>query len=672
MAEIGWIPSDDVIASSNVTRLVDSVGLSTFDHLLQRSIEDPAWFWGTAVAFLGLPFSTPFESVMDDSGGPAWTKWFVDGETNLAAMCIDRWHATEGSRDAIKWYGEDGATRSWTRDDLHEHTEGVAKMLRAQGIRAGDRVAIFLPMMPEAVAAFLAVAKIGAVAVPLFSGFGPDPIRVRLVDSQAAAVLTADGTLRRGHEVLMAQTAIDAAAQVPSVGTFIVVPRLGHTLPAPRRPDQDVLPWPARCQTSTTTVPVRTDHELLLAYTSGTTGVPKGAVHTHGGLPIKVAAEGAFQHDLRPSDSLLWFSDMGWIMGPYQIVAALANGATLCLVEGAPDHPTPDRLWRIAEDAGVTVLGLSPTLVRALMPSGAAAIESRDLSALRILGSTGEPWNAGPWLWYFNVVGGGRCPVINMSGGTEVGGALLSPHPVQIIPPCSLVGPSLGIAVDVYDDEGHSVRGRVGELVGTKPWPGMTKGLFGDSARYEATYWNRWPGVWVQGDWASVDDDGFWYLHGRSDDTIMIAGKRLGPIEAESVLVAHPDVVEAAAVGMPHAVKGEALLVFVVAREGTTPGSELADELRHHVSRELGRSFAPADVVFVETLPKTRSGKVVRRALRAIAAGTDPGDLNSLEDPAALEAIRTILSKDSCTARTSETDDLLEAAAHERDRDAPG
>jgi acetyl-CoA synthetase len=322
-------------------------------------------------------------------------------------------------------------------------------------------------------------------------------------------------------------------------------------------------------------------------------------------------------------------------MGPWEVTGALANGAALALYEGAPDHPGPDRLWSFVERHGVTILGISPTLVRSLLPHGDEPVREHDLSGLRILGSTGEPWNEGPWRWYFEVVGAGRCPVINISGGTEVGACFLSPHPVQPIKPMSLGGPALGMAVDVYGDDGGPLRGEVGELVCTRPWPGMTRGLYGDPERYLDTYWSRWPGVWVHGDWASIDEDGDWFLHGRSDDTIKVAGKRLGPAEVESILVSHPAVVEAAAVGMPDEVKGESLWGFVVLAPGAEGDERLRASLCDLVAERLGKSFRPATVRFVAALPKTRNAKVLRRAVRAAATGKDPGDLSSLEDPGA-------------------------------------
>ena len=349
--------------------------------------------------------------------------------------------------------------------------------------------------------------------------------------------------------------------------------------------------------------------------------------------------EGAFQFEMAPDDRVMWMTDMGWIMGPWMVVAGLANGASLGCYDGAPDYPSPGRTWQLVESMGITVLGISPTLIRALQPHGAELAAGCDLSGLRAIGSTGEPWNPDPWWWLFRKIGGERVPIINISGGTEVGACLLSVNILQGIKPTSLGGPAVGMAVDVYDQEGKSLRGEVGELVCSREWPGMTRGFWGDDDRYLDTYWNRWPDIWVHGDWASIDEDGFWYLHGRSDDTLNIAGKRIGPAEIESAVVAHPDVVMAAAIGVPHPVKGEAIAVFAVPTARADRGPELVEAISAKVVDHLGKAFRPLAIELVDDLPRTRSAKIMRRVVRARALGEEPGDLTSLENPTAVDAI---------------------------------
>ncbi|HEV3352087.1 MAG TPA: AMP-binding protein [Acidimicrobiales bacterium] len=620
MSEAVWFPTDP--ATTNVGRFMAAHSISRFEDLERRSIDDPEWFWDEVVKFLDIDFPTPYRYVLDLSDGIPWARWFTGGKTNFAHVAVDR-HPPE--RTAVVWEGEDGEVRTWTYGELRAQADGLARLLVERGIGKGDAVGVFMPMIPETVAALLGIAKVGAVFLPLFSGYGAEAIVTRLNDAGAKALITAESFQRRGKQIPMAATAKAAVEQVPTIDLVVEVPQWPAPAPATE-------PFP--------TLMVDSEHPLFIAYTSGTTGRPKGAVQVHGGWTVKVAEEGAFQTDVGPDDTLFWFTDMGWIMGPWEVTAALVNGATLALYEGVPDYPGPDRLWSYIERHQVTLLGISPTLVRALMPHGDEPVRSHDLSSLRVLGSTGEPWNEGPWRWYFEVVGGGRCPVINISGGTEVGACFLSPHPVRPIKPMSLGGPSLGMAVDVYDDAGRPVRCEVGELVCTAPWPGMTRGLYKDPARYIDTYWSRWPDVWVHGDWASIDEDGDWFLHGRSDDTIKVAGKRLGPAEVESVLVTHASVVEAAAIGVPDEVKGEALWAFVVLAPGVEPTDELRGELAGLVANRLGSSFRPSAVRVTTALPKTRNAKVLRRAIRATVLGREPGDLSSLEDSSTIDAVR--------------------------------
>jgi acetyl-CoA synthetase len=637
-----WSPSEDYVQRANVTRLMRTHGIDTYDELVRRSQDDIEWFWDAVVQDLRIEFFEPYDRVLDTSRGIPWATWFVGGRINLAHNCVDRWAARTPDRVAVRWEGEEGTTRDVTYAELRAMADRLANGLRSLGVDAGDAVGIFLPMTPEIVAATLACAKLGAVYTPIFSGYGPDAVATRLADAGVKVLLTADAAPRRGRAVPMKETADAAVAMAPSVERTVIWSRLGRT-DLPWDDDRDVA-WdellvqqPDHFDTES----LDSEHPLFVAYTSGTTGRPKGSVHVHGGFLVKIAAEVAYQTDLHQDETLFWVTDLGWIMGPWELIGAGALGATVFLFDGAPNHPGPDRVWDIVERHRITTLGISPTLIRALIPAGDEHVRNHDLSSLRILGSTGEPWNPEPYLWFLREVGGGRCPVINISGGTEVGACFLSPLPITALKPCTLRGPALGMAVDVWGPDGHPVpRGEVGELVCTKPWPGMTRGIWGDPERYLETYWNRWPNVWVHGDWATIDPDGFWFLDGRSDDTLKVAGKRVGPAEVESALADHPAVAESAAVGIPDDVKGEAIWCFVVTKPGFEHTDALADELAAAVASYLGKSFKPSRVVFVPELPKTRSAKILRRALRAVVIGADPGDLSSLENPSALEAAR--------------------------------
>ena len=636
MAAVVWEPTEEVLARANVVRLMRRHGFDDYRSFQQRSQDDPEWFWPAVVEDLDLRFSRPWESVLDLSRGPEWATWFVGATLNIATNCAHRWaNGQHASAAAVVWLGEDGARVELSYAQLSHEVTRLAEALVASGVEPGDRVGIYLPMSAEVAIASHACAHIGAIQVPIFSGFAAPAVAARLQEAEAKVLITADGSLRRGREVPMKAIADEAARSSPALEQMIVWRRLGADVPMARGRDRY---WDEAVAHSPGDLPaldVDSEHPYLLAYTSGTTGRPKGIVHVHGGFLVSIAREVAYQADAHTEDRLHFATDMGWIMGPWTVVGGHAAGCTLVLTEGAPDWPA-DRLWRTIEQERVSILGCSPTLIRALIPHGDPVAK---LSSLRTIVTTGEPWNPDPYVWLHERVGGGRCPIINCSGGTEVGACFLSPTPAMPIKACSLGIPALGMAMDVVDAEGRSVRGQVGELVCRKPFPGMTRGFWGDSERYIETYWSRFPGVWVHGDWASVDEDGFWFLHGRSDDTLNIAGKRIGPAEIESAAVGHPAVAEAAAIGVPHEVKGEVAWVFCILGPGHEAGPTLAAEVADAVAAGLGRAFRPDRVVFVGALPKTRSAKIMRRAVRAKALGTDLGDLSSLENPESLDEI---------------------------------
>jgi acetyl-CoA synthetase len=636
-----WQPSREWIEKTNVYRFMRRLGFEDREEFLRYSRERLEEFWAEMVRETRVEWFQPYERVLDDSRGPEWARWFVNGKLNITWNCVDR-HARGSAADtiAVLWEGEDGARRSVTYAQLYEDSSRLANGLASLGLRQGDRVALVMPMIPEAATVLYACFRLGLVTVPIFSGFGEGAIATRLQDSGARVVFTADHMERRGRRLALKANIDRALDRGTAVEKVVVFPYKGDDVPWIQERDilwGDLLCGPARLAT----LPLDSEDRSLIIYTSGTTGRPKGAVHTHAGCLAQMTKEIWLAFDHQPGDRFFWLSDIGWMMGPWEIIGNHNFGGTVFLYDGAPDYPGPDRLWEMIERYRITTFGISPTAVRLLMRRGGLP-GSRDLSSLRLLGSTGEPWDETSWLWFFENAGERRLPVINISGGTEIVGSFLFPLPIQPLKPCTLGGPAPGMATEVVDDSGRPVRGRTGYLVCTRPAPSMTRGIWNDPQRYLQTYWSRWPGVWNHGDWASVDEDGCWFLHGRADESMNVAGRKVGPAEVEEALMEHPLVSEAVVIGVPDEVKGEAIVAFVVLRAGVDPEGPLLEEVSARVATLLGPTLRPRSVHALKELPKTQSGKIVRRLIRQKYLGQSLGDLSTVENPAALEPIAPV------------------------------
>lgn len=640
-------PDPALASSTNVAQFMAAHDIDDVDALRERSTTDLDWFWGELPEYLGLEFFEDYDAVRDDTDDPQSTAWYPGAELNVAHNTVDR-HASvdAGTRNHVAciWEGEDGTVRQQTYHDLHQQANRVANALAERGIGEGDTVGLYMPMVPEVQSILYGIFKIGAIAVPVFSGFGVEATATRIADAECSVVFTGDGFLRRGDRVTLMDTLNDAIERAGHVDHTIVYDRLG--IPA------DSLSWTPRDEwwddAVATQSPRFETHSMaasdpcMLLYSSGTTGTPKGIVHTHAGALVQPAKEIHFGFDQRPGDRFCWVSDIGWMMGPWSLIGNHAFAGTIVMYEGAPDHPAPDRFWQLIEDHGITQFGVSPTAIRALRDHGDEHVAGHDLSSLRILGSTGEPWDPESWRWFYDHVGGGDTPIINISGGTEVFGCFLMPLPTESLKPCTLGGPGLGMDIDIVDDDGTSVRDahERGYLVARSSSPSMTRRLWSGEDRYLEAYWSRFEDVWNHGDWAQMDADGDWFLHGRADDAINVAGRKVGPAEVEGALIDHDAVTQAAVVGVPDDTTGEAAIAYVILADAATPSAELRAELRDHVGDAHGKPFRPREVVFVDDLPKTQSGKLVRRAVASAYTGADVTDRSSIENPAVLDALR--------------------------------
>ncbi len=637
-----WKPDERTLAQSNLARFIRALGVADYDELLRRADAEPAWFYDALLKHLDYRFYKPYTQVLDESRGAPWTRWCVDGTTNIVLNAVDRWRGTPTyDKQALAWEGEDGARASFTYRELDRETCRLAGGLRSLGIGRGDVVAIYLPNVPEAMFSMLAAAKIGAIVMPLFSGFGADAMLARLELGRAKALVTVDGTSRRGKPVDAKSIVDEAAAKAPWLQHVIVLRRAGNPVSMQQGRDRWWHDLVAGQPDDAPTEEMGADDPYLLVFTSGTTGKPTGVVHGHAGFPAKIVLDLALCMDLSPDDRMLWMSDMGWVVGPLIVFTTPMVGATLVLVEGAPNFPDADRMWRLVAQHGVTYLGVAPTTIRTFIAQGSEPWKSLDLSAIRVMVSSGEPWTPEAWAWLFERVGNRRVPLLNFSGGTEMMG-ILACCLLRPLKPCAFNSHVPGTGADVVDENGRTVpAGTVGELVMRRPTMGLTRSLWQEDERYVSSYWSTWPGIWHHGDFASRDADGHWYIWGRSDDTLKIAGKRTGPAEVESLMMATGKLGEAAAIGVPDPIKGQALVLVCSLKAGVDGAGGLAEELTRAVVHGLGTPFKPKAVLVVPDLPKTRNLKVMRRVIRAAYLGEDPGDLSSLVNPESVDEIRT-------------------------------
>jgi acetyl-CoA synthetase len=654
--DIAWRPDPAQAAASNLGVFMRSLGVANQAELVRRADADPGWFHEAFLRHIDFRFYRTYTQLLDDSRGAAWARWCVGGTTNVILNALDRWRGTPTyARRALHWVGEDGQSLEFTYRDLDHAVCRFAHGLRRLGVQRGDVVAIYLPNVPEAVIAMLAVPKIGAIVMPLFSGFGADAIAARLAVSRAKVLIASDAALRRGRPTDTKAIADEAVAMSPAVKHVIVVRRFGTSMNWVEGRDRwwsDVIAQddgenPAE---AVATEEMVADAPYLLIFTSGTSGKPKGVAHTHCGFPVKCAIDLGLMQDYRPEDRLIWMSDMGWVVGPMLVYGVPVMGGSFMLVEGAPNYPDPDRMWRLCAEHRVSYLGIAPTTARTFMAQGSDPASRFDLSALRIVISSGEPWTPDAWRWCFEHVCARRAPLLNFSGGTEMIGIVMT-SVVEPIKPCTFNAVVPGIGADVFeepagDGSGERAAGRraapgtVGELVMRGRTIGLTRSLWDDDERYLETYWRTWPEVWHHGDFASRDADGYWRIHGRSDDTLKIAGKRTGPAEVESLLMGTGRLAEAAAIGVPDPVKGSALVCVVAAKPDVAGDDTLAGELIDAVVHGLGVPFRPKAVAFVPELPKTRNLKIMRRVIRAAWLGESLGDVSSLVNPESIEPIR--------------------------------
>ena len=640
MSEFEFIPTEKQIQESNIYKFMKKHNISSLDKLSLKAKDDLEWFWKSVDEDLGIVWDSPYEKILDSSKGIAWSKWFVNGKTNIYKSSVEKFVKHTPDKIAYYFESEDGKISQITYSELDSKVSKLANGLKSLGVRKGDVIAIYLPMIEEAILSVLAAAKIGAIQTIIFSGYSSDSLHVRLKDCDAKILIASDGFHRKG-KIISQKQSIEAALKDTVVEKTIIISYKGGDEYIESEnlifydklvSSQDVL-----CKTEI----LDSEDPLFILYTSGTTGKPKGVVHTHGGFSVFAAHQSAYLIDTQAQDTLFWPADIGWITGlVWNVYGLLMMGASAVIYDGALDFPTSDRIWRMLSDYDATIFGISPTAVRLFKKNNVEPLKLYPLDKIKNIPTTGEPLDEDSWWWLFEKVGNKKIPIMNLSGGTEIGGAMLSVFPGMKLKPSTVGIPVPGMNLDVVDDELNSVREKNGYLVIKSPWPAMTRGLLNDDERYLETYWSRFENIWFHGDYVFVDKDNLWYMRGRTDDVINVSGHRMSTAEIEHTVISHNKISDAASIAIPDAITGEAIVVFFVAdkKSENIPFSEISD----FISDKIGKLARPKFIFQLSDLPKTRTGKIMRRLLKSKLLGNELGDLSSLENASVLDEIEKL------------------------------
>ena len=639
MSNFAFVPTQDQIENSNIAQFMKNHHVSTLEELSQKAINNLEWFWGEVEKEIGIVWDYPYQKVLDSSGGAAWPKWFVGGKTNIYKSTVEKFCKISPDKTAYVFVAEDGKISKITYFELDKKVCKLANSLKNLGVKKGDVIAIYLPMIEESILAIMAAAKIGAIQTVIFSGYSSDSLQIRLQDCKAKVLFVCDGFYRKGKPISQKNT-VASATKNTDIQNIVVIPYKGIDKYEESERlvffDKLVMNQSEICSTEVT----ESSEPLFILYTSGTTGKPKGVVHLHGGFSVFAGHQASFLIDTTPQDVIFWPADIGWITGlVWNVYGLLIRGATAVIYDGALDYPNYYRIWDMIDNYDVTIFGISPTAVRMFKKNSVEPLQNHTLKKIKNIPTTGEPLDEDSWNWLFEKVGRKKIPIMNLSGGTEIGGAMLSVFPGMKLKPSTVGIPCPGMNLDVFDDLGSSIREKDGYLVIKSPWPAMTHGLLNDNERYLETYWSRFENIWFHGDYVHVDKDGLWYMKGRTDDVINVSGHRLSTAEIEHTTISHPKISDAASIAIPDEITGEAIVLFVVPEKNS---NLLSLEIEQFISEKIGKLAKPKYVFVLSDLPKTRTGKIMRRLLKAKLLGLELGDLSSLENPEILQEINKI------------------------------